>query len=497
MSHESVFMMKNISKSFPGVKALNEINFDLKAGEIHALVGENGAGKSTMVSTMMGLQQPDSGEIFMDGKKVSIDSPLTALSLGIGIVPQELNLAPNLSVAENIFLGMEQRKPGFPKIDWKATEQKAREFLEKIGVQLDVKAEVGTLRSAYQQFVQIARALAFGANILILDEPTAALTFQEAQKLFAILFQLKEEGKSIIFISHHMEEIEQISSRVSVMRDGNLITTMDMKNTNKDEIINLMVGREFKTQKKNRKKQLNKKSVLKVNNLGRDGEFQNISFTLHEGEILGIAGLVGSGRTELVRAIFGETVASRGEIYWNESRVKIKSPKKAIDLGMGYVPEERKKSGIFPITSIRENISMPLLPTMTKLTRINRKNEEALALKYIKELKVKTSSPEKHIRLLSGGNQQKVILARWLAKDIKVLILDEPTRGIDINAKAEIHDLIHRLADQGLAVIMISSELEEVINLSDRIMVMHQGKSKGFFEAENTTQEELLKVALN
>ncbi|MCM3788026.1 sugar ABC transporter ATP-binding protein [Domibacillus indicus] len=497
MNNQSVLVMKNINKSFPGVKALNEVNFDLRAGEIHALVGENGAGKSTMVSTMMGLLQPDSGEIFMNGQKVSIDSPLTALSLGIGIVPQELNLAPNLSVAENIFLGMEQLKTGFPRIDWKTTEKKAEEFLAKIGVRLDVKEEVGTLRSAYQQFVQIARALAFGANILILDEPTAALTFQEAQKLFKILFQLKEEGKSIIFISHHMEEIEQNSSRVSVMRDGNLITTIDMKSTNTDEIINLMVGREFKVQRKIRKNQLNKKSVLQVNNLGRHGEFQDISFTLHEGEILGIAGLVGSGRTELVRAIFGETIADQGEIYWYESKVKIKSPKKAINLGMGYVPEERKKSGIFPITSIRENISMPLLPSMTRFTRINRKREEDLALKYIKELKVKTSSPEKHIRLLSGGNQQKVILARWLAKDIKVLILDEPTRGIDINAKAEIHDLIHRLADEGLAVIMISSELEEVINLSDRIMVMHQGEAKGFYNAETTTQEELLKGALS
>lgn len=496
MVNESLLTLSNISKEFPGVKALDQVNFNLCRGEIHALVGENGAGKSTMVSVIMGLQQPDDGEIIFKGEKVFIDSPQKALSLGIGIVPQELNLAPNLSVAENIFLGMERRTPGISRIDWKETEKQADYFLKSIGVDIDVKTKVGGLRSAHQQFVQIARALAFGAQVLILDEPTASLSYQEAQKLFEILFQLRDEGKSIIYISHHMEEIEQISSRISVMRDGNLITTLERDDTNKKEIINLMVGREFNHIKKTRVKKPDSKNILEIKNLNRKGEFNNISFSVGEGEIFGIAGLVGSGRTELVRAIYGETTPDDGEVHWYDEKVQIKSPEKAIELGMGYVPEERKKSGIFAICSIRENITMPLLSSITKFTKINKKYEQEMAEEYIERLKIKTSSMEKHIGLLSGGNQQKVILARWLAKDVKLLILDEPTRGIDINAKAEIHKLIHNLADEGLSVIVISSELEEVINLSDRIMLMHEGKQKGFFDANETNQEDILQRAL-
>lgn len=496
MSEKVVLDLKGINKSFPGVRVLNDVNFTLHAGEIHSLVGENGAGKSTLMNIIMGLLQPDSGEIFVNGKKVKIDSPLTALSLGIGIVPQELNLAPNLSIGENIFLGSEKCKRGFPQVDWKTTNQQAKVFLNKIGVDLDVTTKVGDLRSAYQQFVQIARALAFGANILILDEPTAALTAQETEKLFSILYQLIDEGKSIIFISHHMEEIEQISSRISVLRDGNLISTLENDGISREQIINLMVGREFKKRKKNRLVQENQKRILSIKNFSRKNEFENISFDLKEGEILGIAGLVGSGRTELVKAIFGETLPDQGEIFWYDQKIKINSPTKAIKLGIGFVPEERKKSGIFPILSIRENLSIPLLNSISKGSLINRKKEDKLVDTYINDLKVKTSSMEKPIGLLSGGNQQKVILARWLAKDVKVLILDEPTRGIDINAKAEIHDLIEKLADNGLSVIVISSELEEVLNLSDRIMVMHQGKEKGFFDPNQTTQEDILKGAL-
>jgi ABC-type sugar transport system ATPase subunit len=488
--------LKNISKSFPGVKALSDVNFTVEVGEIHALVGENGAGKSTLMNVIMGLLQPDSGDIYVGQKKVTIDSPLKALSYGIGIVPQELNLVPQLSVAENIFLGKEKRKKVFKNIDWKTTQEEAKKYLNYIGVELDVNSPVSELKSAYQQFVQIARALAFGANILILDEPTASLTVQEAQKLFKILFQLQNEGKSMIFISHHIEEIEQISTRISVMRDGHLISTVKNGEISTDEIINLMVGREFKQKIKNRKRIERDNCILEVKNLSRKNEFNNISFELNEGEILGIAGLVGSGRTELVRSIFGETTPDEGDIFWNGAKVKINSPKKAIQLGIGYVPEERKNSGIFPILSVRENVSMPLLKAIRKGISIDKKIEKELAAKYIDELKVKTSSAEKQIRLLSGGNQQKVILARWLAKNVKVLILDEPTRGIDINAKAEIHDLIHQLANEGLSVIVISSELEEVINLSDRIMVMHEGNQKGFFSAEETTQGELLKGAL-
>lgn len=489
-------VMRDINKSFPGVKALNHVNFQLDPGEIHAIVGENGAGKSTLVSTIMGLIQPDSGDIYIGDVKAVIDSPSKALSLGIGIVPQELNLVPQFTIAENIFLGSEICKAGVPWIDGKATQREAAKYLDKIGVKLDVNLKVGDLSVAYQQLVQIARALAFGAEILILDEPTACLTYHEAQILFKILDQLKEEGKSIVYISHHMEEIKQISSRVSVMRDGNLIATLKMSDTTIDEIINLMVGRAFTHQKKNRAAGPGGTCVLSVRHLTRQTEFREISFDLHEGQILGIAGLVGAGRTELVRAIFGETKPDGGEIYWYGSKVSVKSPKYAINLGIGYVSEERRKFGIFPISSIRENITMPLLSVLNRWTGIDQASEKSIAAQFIQSLKIKTSSAEKEIRLLSGGNQQKAILGRWLAKNVKVLILDEPTRGIDLNAKAEIHELIVKLADDGLAVIVISSELEEVINLSDQIMVMHQGAAKGFLNAQETTQEEILKVAL-
>ncbi len=476
---------------------MNDVSFMLDRGEIHALVGENGAGKSTLVNVIMGLLQPDSGEIYLSEKKVVIDSPQTALSMGIGIVPQELNLIPQCSVAENIFLGMEKLKPGLPLIDWASVYHDAEIVLQKIGIKIDVRARVRNMSVAYQQIVQIARAIAFGAEILILDEPTACLTSQEADRLFEILDQFREEGKSIIFISHHMEEIEKISDRVSVMRDGSLIGTLNMQDTDIDEIIRLMVGREVEKKSKVRKTSSSDRCILKVDNLGRKNEFRNISFSIHEGEIFGIAGLVGAGRTELVRAIFGETRPTEGEIFWQGEKVSISSPHNAINLGIGYVPEERRKDGIFPGISVSENISMPILPNLVKWIGINHARKKELAIKYINELRIKTPSPEKQIKLLSGGNQQKAILARWLAKKVKLLILDEPTRGIDVNAKGEIHELIRKLADDGLAVIIISSELEEVINLSDRIMVMHEGNAKGFLDTQDISQEEILKVALS
>ena len=496
MEKLSALGVRNIHKSFPGVKALNDVSFRLNKGEIHALVGENGAGKSTLMNVIMGLLQPDSGEIYLDEKKVVIDSPQKALSLGIGIVPQELNLVPQCSVAENIFLGMEKLKCGLPLIDWDTIYYDAKNILQKIGVNIDVKAKVCNMSVAYQQLVQIARALAFGANILILDEPTACLTSQETEHLFEILNQFKKEGKSIIFISHHMEEIKKMSDKVSVMRDGNLIATMNMSDTNIDEIIKLMVGRDMEQKETSRRKSSAGSCILRVESLGRKNEFQEISFSLKEGEILGIAGLVGAGRTEIVRAIFGATQPDTGCIYWKEKKVSISSPHQAIKLGMGYVPEERRKYGIFPLTSVSQNISMPILKRLVKWMSINHAAEKELTSRYIKELNIKTPSADKQIRLLSGGNQQKTILARWLAKGVKLLILDEPTRGIDVNAKGEIHELIRRLADKGLAVILISSELEEVIQLSDRIMVMHEGSAKGFLDSAYVTQEEILKVAL-
>jgi len=490
-----VLQLSDVKKSFSGIQVLHGVNFSLRKGEIHALVGENGAGKSTLMNIIMGIHQPDSGEIRVNGSKVVVDSPLAALSLGIGIVPQELNLVPKATVAENIFLGMERKRGRF-SINWRSMYQDAGKLLAQIGVGIDVRTKAEELSAAYQQLVQIARALAFGAQILILDEPTASLTFNEAERLFDILEQLKREGKSIIYISHRMEEIRRLSDRVSVMRDGNMIDTLNKGEFTTEDLICLMAGRELSESLFARNKTPSEKELLKVSNLSRKNEFTDISFSLYEGEILGIAGLVGSGRTELANCIFGVTTPDEGSIWWEGKAVNIQSPTDAIKLGIGYVPEERRKNGIFAIRSVGDNITMPILRSLTKWSGINKNKEIEVIHQYIAKLKIKTSSPEQFIGYLSGGNQQKAILARWLAKGVKMLILDEPTRGIDVHAKHEIHELIKSLADAGMSVLIISSELEEVIHLSDRIMVMHEGRMKGIFDSSQVAQETLLQAAL-
>lgn len=491
-----ILQLSDIKKSFTGIQVLHGVNFTLRKGEIHALVGENGAGKSTLMNIIMGLHQPDSGEIRMNGSKVVIGSPLAALSLGIGIVPQELNLVPRATVAENIFLGME-RKRGPYLINWKSMYQEAEKILAQIGVAIDVRTKIEELSAAYQQLVQIARALAFGAQILILDEPTASLTFNEAERLFDILAQLKREGKSMIYISHRMEEIKKLADRVSVMRDGHMIDTLDRGQFTTEDLICLMAGRELSGALSARKTNPSAKELLKVSNLSRKNEFTDISFSLHEGEILGIAGLVGSGRTELANCLFGVTTPDGGAMWWEGKTVKIQSPSDAIELGIGYVPEERRKNGIFAIRSVGDNITMPILPRLAKWSGIHSRKEKEVIQQYIAKLKIKTSSPDQLIGFLSGGNQQKAILARWLAKGVKLLILDEPTRGIDVHAKHEIHELIKHLADEGMSVLVISSELEEVIQLSDRIMVLHEGRMKGIFNSSQVGQETLLQAALS
>jgi len=497
MDEFPVIVLEKINKEFPGVKAVNNVSFLLNKGEVHALVGENGAGKSTLINIIIGLLKPDSGDIFINGVKQEHYSPFIARSLGIGIVPQELNLFPNKSVAENIFFGMIKSKTGFPYINWTQIYKQAKEAISKIGLNLDVRLKISNFTIAIQQLIQITRALAFGANILILDEPTASLTIQEIENLFRLIKNFKEEGKSIIFISHNLDEVKKISDRISIMRDGNLVCTANTKDITIDEIIKAMAGREIVNLKISHNKRLDNRNVLTVKNLTRKKEFSNINFTVNEGEILGIAGLIGSGRTELAKCIFGETLPNSGEILWLGKKVKINSTNSAINLGLGYVPEDRRHEGIFPSLSVSENIMIPLYQSLVRLTGINHALKNKIAIKFIKELNIKTSSLNKQIRFLSGGNQQKVILARWLAKNVKLLILDEPTRGIDVNSKKEIHELIRNLADSGLAVIVISSELEEIINLSDRIMIMHEGKLKGFLKSGEIKPEDILKIALN
>jgi len=495
MNH--VLSVENINKRFAGVNALIDVNFDLLSGEIHAVVGENGAGKSTLMNVIMGLVKPDSGDIFVNGNNVKVNSPLEAHTLGIGLVPQELNLIPLISVAENIFLGREQRVGKTFHINNKKMQAEAKQLMESIGVTIDVKSQVLNLSVAYQQLVQIARALALGIKILILDEPTASLTAQERNSLFGVLQNLKNDGMAIIFISHRMEEIEMISDRVSIMRDGNLLKTAEMKDISIDEIIRHMVGREVVKVRDERKTSCSSDVLLKVDKLTRSGEFTDISFELKQGEILGFAGLVGAGRTELVRSIYGVTRPNSGDIYWKGEKIHVSSTENAIKLGMGYVPEERRRFGIFPLMSVSDNITVSILDTLRKGVAIAKKKQLAVTESSISKMSIRTPSPNQEIRYLSGGNQQKVIIARWLAKNVQLLILDEPTRGIDVNAKSEIGKIIRELADKGLSIIFISSELEEVISIADRIMVMHEGVFKGFVLPQETSQEDIMKIALS
>lgn len=497
MDESPVIKLEKINKTFPGVRALNDINFSLKKGEIHSIVGENGAGKSTLINIIIGVLNQDRGDIYINGKKQEHYSPSIARELGLGIVPQELNLFPDRSVAENIMLGVSKKKTKFPYISWSQIYKDARDVLKNIDSKINVRTKVSDFTIAYQQLVQIARAIAFGANILILDEPTASLTMHETENLFRLIENFKKEDKSIIFISHHLEEVKKISDRISVMRDGELITTMDNKDIDIEKIIKLMAGKKIKKVSNDRSdKKIKKECVLEIKDLTRINEFNKISFKVKKGEILGIAGLVGSGRTELAKCIFGETQPSSGKVLWFGKETRIISPNNAIEIGIGYVPEDRRNEGMFPLLSITENILMPLLQSMARFFGINNRKKENIANQYVEDLNIKTPSTKQQIKFLSGGNQQKVILARWLAKNVKLLILDEPTRGIDVNAKGEIHRLINELANNELAVIVISSELEEVINLSHRILVMHEGNLKGFLDAGNIVEEDILKVAL-
>jgi ABC-type sugar transport system ATPase subunit len=492
---EWILEMKNISKAFPGTQALSAVNFELKPGEIHALIGENGAGKSTLMNILVGIHRMDEGEIIFNGKKIENLHPYEALSKGIGIVPQEINLIPEVSVAENIFLGKEiKKKNGF--VDWKETERQAVELLARLDVNIDVHQKLGDLSAAFQQLVSIARLLASGSNVLIMDEPTAALTMSETHSLFKSMRNLRVEGKSIIFISHHLEEVVEICDRVTIMRDSRVVHKADIGDITIEDMIFYMANRRIEKNVKVVEK-INSNVYFEIKNLSRAKEFKDISFQVRKGEILGIAGLVGSGRTELVRCIFGLTKKDSGKIFLEGKEIDINAPYIAIENGMGYIPEERRKYGIFPNLSVSENMMMPSFDQHSTAGLIKLNSLDQQCSHYVEELKIKTSSNAVLIKNLSGGNQQKVIISRWMAKGIKLLILDEPTRGIDVNAKGEIHRLIKTMAKSGVTVIVVSSELEEVINLSDRIMVMFEGNCKGFVDdLQGLMQEDILRIAL-
>lgn len=486
--------MREIVKTFPGTKALDGVTLKLRKGEIHALIGENGAGKSTLMNILTGQFSMDSGEITMEGEPVRFSSPREAMSRNIVLVPQELNLIPEASIAENIFLGNEVAKKHL--IDWNRTQQEAEKLLELLDVEIDVSRPVKELSAAYQQLVSIARALTYEPKVLILDEPTAVLTNRETESLFASMQRLKKNGTAMVFITHHLDEVMEQADRITIMKDGCLVKEILVSEITKEEMINQMAGKKVQITSRV-KREISDEVFFEADNLTRKGEFQGVSFQIHKGEILCVAGLVGAGRTEIFKCVFGITDKEPGGRTFIEGKeVQIKSPIDAIGYGMGYVSEERRHDGIAPDMSVMENMILPSYDKIKKNGFIDYRQAVRIADQYIGSFKIKTASRETLIKNLSGGNQQKVIVARWMAKGIRMLILDEPTRGIDVNAKGEIHQLIRELADQGVSVVVISSEMEEVIALADRIMVVHNGKISGYItEVDQITQEDVLKVA--
>lgn len=491
--NERIVSMEGICKSFPGVKALDHVNFELRAGEVMALLGENGAGKSTLMKVLSGVYERDEGRLEIFGKEYGNLTPKLAQEVGVAIIHQELNMCRHLSVAENIFLGRERRK-GIV-LSNKEMEAEAGKILEDPKIDLDPKQVVGELPVSKQQMVEIAKALSTNARVLIMDEPTSALTAREIEDLFRIIKELKAKGCGIVYISHRLEELQHIVDRVTIMRDGQYITSMAFKDAGLDEIIAYMVGREIKEKfprvscKKGRK-------IFEVKNLNAGRMVRNVNFSVYEGEIVGFAGLMGAGRTETTRAIFGVDPKESGEIILEGKEVKVQSPKDAIQAGIVLAPEDRKKDGLCTKLSIRHNIALPNLDLVcSRLGVVNSRKEDEMCEKTVKDLKIKTAGVEVNAANLSGGNQQKVVVGKWLARNSKVVIFDEPTRGIDVAAKVEIYNLMNELKKQGIAVMFVSSEMPEVMGIADRIIVMCDGRITGEVMADDTTQNEILSLA--
>lgn len=491
--------MRGVSKSFPGVKALDNVQLQLRPGTVHALMGENGAGKSTLMKCMFGIYKMDEGEIFYEGQKVTIHNPLQALELGIAMVHQELQPIPERSVAENIFCGRyPTRGVGpFRMVDHEAMYQKTAELLKKVHMDFDPKAKLGTLSVSQMQLVEIAKAISANCKVLILDEPTSSLSQMEVEALFRIINQLRDEGVCMVYISHKMDEILRISDEVTIMRDGKYIGTWEAKALTTDKIITQMVGREL-TNLYPQRENVPGETVFEVKDFTsiNPRSFRNISFDVRKGEILGVAGLVGAQRTELMEGIFGVRSHSAGEITFRGHKLRISRPGDAIKRSIAMLTEDRRATGIFGVLSIADNVSVASLDHYLKLGfLLDHKKIARLVEDNVKKLSIKTPSIQTHIASLSGGNQQKVLISRWLANNPDVLILDEPTRGIDVGAKYEIYCIIAELAKQGKSVIMISSELPELLGMSDRIMVMCDGRLTGIVPGEEATQEQLMELA--
>ena len=499
-----MLVAKNITKKFPGVTALDNIYMELHPGKVNAIIGENGAGKSTLMKIFSGVHTKYEGEIILNGKPVNFSSTKDAEASGIAIIHQELNLVPYLSITENIFLGSELVYT-WGILDKKKMQEKTKQLLDRLNLDISPNTKISSLKVGQQQLIEIAKALHVDAAIIIMDEPTSAISDKEVDNLFSIIAELKSQGKTIAYISHKLNELFQIADRFIVMRDGTTVNSGDMKNTNHDELIQMMTGRKILIQRSESTSERNKellqlKNICLKNAANRsDNILHNISFNLHNGEIIGIYGLMGAGRTELMETIFGlHPKLSSGEIRINNKPVKLQSVSDAINEGIVLVPEDRKLQGLSISQSVRPNISITILKQLERWgIMLNKKKEMELSKQYIQQLAIKTPSTETIVRNLSGGNQQKIVLAKWLAKKPKVLLLDEPTRGIDINAKSEIYKLIKQLAAEGMGIIVVSSELPEILAVSDRVLVMCEGELTADIPANAATEAGILKYAIH
>jgi ribose transport system ATP-binding protein len=487
---KTIIEMKGIEKRFPGVHALKSARFDLREGEVHALMGENGAGKSTLMKILAGIYRPDAGEIFMDDQQLELSDPRSAQAAGIGIIHQELSLMNDLTAAQNIFIGREPRK-SFGRLDERLLNQQAAEIFKTMRLKLDPQVPVGSLTIAKQQMVEIAKALSYQFRILIMDEPTAALNDAEIADLFSIIRDLKAQGVGVVYISHKMDELKRIADRVTIMRDGEYVDTVPAADTPISKIITKMVGREVKDEPLQVPDTSQNPIALEVKGLKRGREIKDVSFTLRQGEILGFAGLMGAGRTEVARAIFGADPLEAGEVLVHGKSMAIRSPHDAVRAGIGYLSEDRKHFGLALPMDVRNNIALASLKSFMKFPgRLDENAMKKTADSYIQRLGIRTPSDTQEVKLLSGGNQQKVVIAKWLLRNCDILIFDEPTRGIDVGAKSEIYQLLVELAKSGKAIIVISSELPEVMRLSHRIAVMCEGRLTGILPGGAATKQE-------
>nr|WP_122013116.1 sugar ABC transporter ATP-binding protein [Maliibacterium massiliense] len=495
MSNETVLKMVGIDKRFGGIHALNNVSFDVRRGEVHVLMGENGAGKSTLIKVLAGLYQAEEGEIFIDDKKVEIKSPIAARELGISVIHQELSMCANMTIAENIYRNEEPRRGVFRFVDFGKMYRDAQATLDHMHMKLRSDMKVETLSVAQQQMVEIAGALSKNAQIIVMDEPTASLTETEIRALFETVAELKARKVGIIYISHRMDETFEIGDRVTVLRDGQTVGTKDVKDTNMDEVIEMMVGRPL-TEVYKGERAVGGEVVLETKGFTNE-RLKNVSIQVRKGEILGFSGLVGAGRTELAKAIFGLDPLESGELYLYGKKVKIRNAQDAIDNGLGMVPEDRKGAGLVLMHSIGNNLTLAVLKKFIKGINVNKRKENEIINDYKDKLSIKMTGPDQVAGDLSGGNQQKVVVSKWLATEPQILIMDEPTRGIDVGAKAEIYALMRKLASEGVTIMFISSDLPEIINMSSRVVVMREGEVSGILDGnkEELTQVKIMRLA--